>query len=129
MLTRAGVHATKLPLVAMTTTRLQSTSSGNPVRRVVVIGSGLMGSGIVQVAATNGLAVTMVDVKQDLLDKARARIDSSLQVLSSVIAIIIWGEKNAEKEIQKEFKIHKIFGISWVNKMKKESNLTISHNN
>jgi 3-hydroxyacyl-CoA dehydrogenase len=34
-----------------------------------VIGSGLMGSGIAQAAALNGFPVTMVDIKQEYLDK------------------------------------------------------------
>jgi len=49
------------------------------IKHVTVIGSGLMGSGIVQVTAASGIAVTMVDIKQELLDKAKARIETSLQ--------------------------------------------------
>jgi len=77
------VTATALLLVKQSqfsSTAAAAAAAATPIKRIVVIGSGLMGSGIVQVAAANGLAVTMVDVKQDLLDKAKARIDSSLQV-------------------------------------------------
>jgi 3-hydroxyacyl-CoA dehydrogenase len=37
---------------------------------VGVLGSGIMGGGIASTAAINGLNVTMVDIKQELLDKA-----------------------------------------------------------
>jgi len=76
------VTATALLLVKQSqfSSTAAAAAAATPIKRIVVIGSGLMGSGIVQVAAANGLAVTMVDVKQDLLDKAKARIDSSLQV-------------------------------------------------
>ena len=38
---------------------------------VGVLGSGIMGGGIASTAAINGLNVTMVDIKQELLDKGR----------------------------------------------------------
>ena len=38
------------------------------IERVGVIGSGLMGSGIAQVAAYNGFNVTLVDVDQQRVD-------------------------------------------------------------
>lgn len=44
-------------------------SSHAPLKNIVVIGSGLMGSGIVQVAAQAGYSLTMVDVKPDALEK------------------------------------------------------------
>ena len=40
------------------------------IERVGVIGSGLMGSGIAQVAAYNGFNVTLVDVDQARVDAA-----------------------------------------------------------
>lgn len=48
------------------------------VDRVLVVGSGLMGSGIAQVAAQAGLTVTLVDTAEAALEGARARIDDSL---------------------------------------------------
>ena len=38
------------------------------IKNVTVFGSGLMGAGIVQVAAHAGYNVTMVDVEQDFID-------------------------------------------------------------
>ncbi|XP_064402152.1 hydroxyacyl-coenzyme A dehydrogenase, mitochondrial-like [Halichondria panicea] len=49
-----------------------------PIERVTVIGSGLMGSGIAQVAAQTGHGVQLVDVSQDVLSVASKRIESSL---------------------------------------------------
>lgn len=46
--------------------------------RVLVVGAGLMGSGIAQVCAQAGYHVDMVDVSRQALDRAAAAIDSSL---------------------------------------------------
>src|SRR2546430_15945985 len=48
------------------------------IRRVGVLGCGLMGSGIAQVAATAGYETTVRDVAQPVWDKARAGIEKSL---------------------------------------------------
>jgi 3-hydroxybutyryl-CoA dehydrogenase len=43
-----------------------------------VVGGGQMGSGIAHVAAASGITVTLVDVEQRFIDKARATIDKNL---------------------------------------------------
>ena len=48
------------------------------MQRVVVVGGGIMGNGIAQVVATSGLDVTLVDVSDAALEKAKARIEKSL---------------------------------------------------
>jgi 3-hydroxybutyryl-CoA dehydrogenase len=48
------------------------------IKKVVVYGAGTMGSGIAQVCAASGLDVTMVDIKQDFIDKGMASIEKSL---------------------------------------------------
>ena len=48
------------------------------ISRVGVLGCGLMGSGIAQVAATAGYATIVRDVAQPILDKAKAGIEKSL---------------------------------------------------
>src|SRR5436309_2127992 len=48
------------------------------IKRVGVLGSGLMGSGIAQVAAAAGFDTTVRDVSQQVWDKARAGIEKSL---------------------------------------------------
>ncbi|XP_035221432.1 hydroxyacyl-coenzyme A dehydrogenase, mitochondrial-like [Stegodyphus dumicola] len=49
------------------------------IKNVTVIGSGLMGSGIAQVAAQTGHDVILVDVSEPILEKATASIKKSLQ--------------------------------------------------
>lgn len=52
------------------------------IRKVAVIGSGTMGHGIAEVTALAGYEVVMVDVAQDLLNKALERIKWSLDKLA-----------------------------------------------
>ena len=51
------------------------------IEHIAVIGSGQMGNGIAQVAACAGYSVTMVDIKQEFLDKGMNTISSSLNRL------------------------------------------------
>jgi 3-hydroxybutyryl-CoA dehydrogenase len=51
------------------------------IERVGVVGAGTMGHGIAQVFAQSGLAVTLQDVAQPALDRARAAIENSLERL------------------------------------------------
>lgn len=48
------------------------------IKRVGVLGCGLMGSGIAQVAAAAGYETTVRDVSKELLDRGRAGIEKSL---------------------------------------------------
>ncbi len=48
------------------------------LRKAVVIGSGAMGHAITQILAMNGLAVTMVDINDEILEKAKDKIKWSL---------------------------------------------------
>uniref|UniRef100_A0A1B0C9M7 3-hydroxyacyl-CoA dehydrogenase n=1 Tax=Lutzomyia longipalpis TaxID=7200 RepID=A0A1B0C9M7_LUTLO len=57
-------------------TRKMSTSRG--IEKVVVIGGGLMGAGIAQVAASSGFRVTLVEINEQLVEKAKANIQKSL---------------------------------------------------
>lgn len=58
------------------------------IEKVGVVGCGLMGHGIVQVAATGGCQVVALETQQGALDKGIARIEKSLAKLAS---------KNVEK--------------------------------
>merc|ERR1711973_427023 len=49
------------------------------VKEVVVMGGGLMGTGIAQVAAQAQQKVALVDINQDILNKAEKRISESLK--------------------------------------------------
>ncbi|HET7321809.1 MAG TPA: 3-hydroxybutyryl-CoA dehydrogenase [Longimicrobiaceae bacterium] len=48
------------------------------IKNVAVIGAGTMGNGIVHVFAQHGYPVTMIDVREEALEKARATIASNL---------------------------------------------------
>src|ERR1700690_3963165 len=48
------------------------------IKKVGVLGCGLMGSGIAQVCATAGFDVTVLEVEQKFLDKGFAGIEKSL---------------------------------------------------
>src|ERR1700731_3878837 len=52
------------------------------IKRVAVLGCGLMGSGIAQVCATAGFDVPVLEVEQRFLDKGFAGIEKSLAKLS-----------------------------------------------
>jgi len=58
------------------------------VQTTAVVGAGTMGNGIAHVFALHGYDVTLIDLDEDLLDDARATIESNLsrQVNKDVIA-------------------------------------------
>ncbi len=51
------------------------------IKRVVVVGAGVMGNGIAQVFARAGIQVGLVDVDDKALQRARSRIKSDLDNL------------------------------------------------
>ena len=61
-----------------TMTQSQEAGPAAAIKQVVVIGGGTMGNGIAQVFATSGFDVTLVDVKQDLVDRALTTITKNL---------------------------------------------------
>lgn len=64
----------------LSSARAFSSSAVNMViKNITVIGSGLMGSGIAQVAAQTGHNVTLVDISDNVLQHATANIKKSLQ--------------------------------------------------
>ena len=48
------------------------------IKKICVIGAGIMGHGIAQLAATHGYDVNLVDVDDEVLNKAKASIEKSL---------------------------------------------------
>lgn len=56
-----------------------SASLNAKIQEVIVIGGGLMGAGVAQVAAATGHKVTLVDIDQKILDKSSARIAESIK--------------------------------------------------
>ena len=73
---------------------------------VSVIGAGTMGSGIAQVAASNGCQVTIVDSFPQALENSQFKLKSILNRLV---------EKG---KISKEESQHIISNINWTSKMK-----------
>ncbi|KAI8812504.1 hydroxyacyl-CoA dehydrogenase [Cladochytrium replicatum] len=54
-------------------------ASAAGLSKIVVVGAGLMGSGIAQVSAQSNLQVTLVDVKPEFVEKGREMISTSLK--------------------------------------------------
>ncbi|NVM44522.1 MAG: 3-hydroxyacyl-CoA dehydrogenase family protein [Candidatus Lokiarchaeota archaeon] len=48
------------------------------IKNICVIGAGVMGSGIAQLAATHGYHVNLVDVNEEILEKAKVTMDKNL---------------------------------------------------
>ncbi|XP_023935578.1 probable 3-hydroxyacyl-CoA dehydrogenase B0272.3 isoform X2 [Bicyclus anynana] len=61
------------------TRNFSNTTSLNAIKTVTVVGGGLMGSGIAQVAAQAGLNVNLIDLKPELLENAQKSIQNNLQ--------------------------------------------------
>lgn len=57
----------------------QTAAMSNAIKNVTVVGSGLMGAGIAQVAAQTGHSVTMVDIDPVAVEKAQKRIADSIK--------------------------------------------------
>ncbi|GAH70433.1 unnamed protein product, partial [marine sediment metagenome] len=49
------------------------------INKICVIGAGVMGSGIVQLLATYGYNVTLVDENEEILNKAKNAIEKNLE--------------------------------------------------
>jgi len=49
------------------------------IKKVCLIGSGIMGAGIAQLAATHGYNVNLVDVNEEILNKAKSSIKNNLE--------------------------------------------------
>jgi 3-hydroxybutyryl-CoA dehydrogenase len=52
------------------------------IKKVGVVGGGLMGSGIAQTAAQAGYDVLMAEVNQELLDRGIGRVEGAWKMLS-----------------------------------------------
>src|SRR5215510_10240484 len=48
------------------------------IKKIGVLGAGLMGAGIAQVAVTSGYEVTVVEVSEELIEKGLSGIEKSL---------------------------------------------------
>ena len=59
------------------------------IKRVVIIGGGLMGSGIAQVAAQTGHDVAVVDLNDQVLKKSQTNIETSIKRVAKKIYKVI----------------------------------------
>ncbi|KAJ1979674.1 hypothetical protein H4R34_002734 [Dimargaris verticillata] len=75
----AALMHTSNPALAPADSAPAGSEVERPFSKVVVYGSGLMGSGIAQVAAQYNYQVTLVDLNQNMLDKGQGYIRSSLK--------------------------------------------------
>jgi enoyl-CoA hydratase/3-hydroxyacyl-CoA dehydrogenase len=53
------------------------------VKKIAVVGSGLMGSGIGQVALMGGYSVVMIDIKEEFVDKGVAKIKEGIEKVAA----------------------------------------------
>ena len=67
------------------------------IKHIFVVGSGTMGNGIAQVAATSGYQVTCMDVQSAALEKAKAAIAKSTAKLLEKGTITQEGKDSADK--------------------------------
>ena len=65
------------------------------LEKIFVVGAGTMGNGIAQTAAVSGFQVTMMDVDQGQLDKAKGTISKSVEKLFQKEKITAEGKENA----------------------------------
>jgi len=59
------------------------TNTAQPINTVMVIGAGIMGAGIAQVAAQAGCQVLMFDAREGAAEQARAKLASTLEGLAA----------------------------------------------
>jgi 3-hydroxybutyryl-CoA dehydrogenase len=99
----------------MTNQKSKISNQQSQIKHVGIIGSGTMGSGIAQVAATSGCKVKLYDTNQAALDKAKAALEKILNRLIEKGRI----DDDEKSRIQSN--------ISYVNSLKElsDSNLTI----
>lgn len=65
------------------------------IRRVGVVGAGVMGCQIAEVMSLNGMEVVMMDISEDILNRALTRIEASLTEL------ITFHKTKAEREVKR----------------------------
>jgi len=74
-----NMSLSKLHMASMINRSFSTSTVQAAIKNITVIGGGLMGSGIAQVAAQSGHNVIMVDLDQKVLEKSQNAIGKSLQ--------------------------------------------------
>ncbi len=73
----------RLTLTNQKTNSLMSIRTYMVIEHIAIIGAGQMGNGIAQVSSCAGYRVTMIDIKQEFVDKGMSTIEKSLNKLVS----------------------------------------------
>ena len=73
----------RLTLTNQKTNSLMSIRTCMVIEHIAIIGAGQMGNGIAQVSSCAGYRVTMIDIKQEFVDKGMSTIEKSLNKLVS----------------------------------------------
>jgi 3-hydroxybutyryl-CoA dehydrogenase len=84
------------------------------IRNIAVLGAGLMGSGIAQVAATAGYEVTLVEVSDELIEKGLSGIGKSLAKFVEKGAIIAGQKDGALARLRGTTKVEDVAGADIV---------------
>ena len=69
------------------------------IHKIAVLGAGQMGNGIAQVAAFAGFQVTMIDIKQEYVDKGLSTIERSLDKLVTKEKITLQSANDARSNL------------------------------
>jgi 3-hydroxybutyryl-CoA dehydrogenase len=88
------------------------------IKKPFVVGAGIMGSGIGQLCAQHGLGVTVIDVTEEIVGKARAKVTNGLQrrvekgkitqdEMDTVLSLINW-DTNLELAAECDFVIEAV---------------------
>ncbi len=65
------------------------------IQKILIVGSGLMGSGIAQVCAQAGLDVLLSDVSHEALEKALKNIEWSVgKLVDKGNTVVVWEQNN-----------------------------------
>src|SRR5688572_33343651 len=84
------------------------------IKKIGVLGAGLMGAGVAQVAATGGYEVTLVDISDELIEKGLNGIEKSLGKFVEKGAITAAQKDGALQRLRGTAKLEDIAGADIV---------------
>src|SRR5262245_43464615 len=84
------------------------------IKKIGVLGAGLMGAGIAQVAATSGYEVTLVEVSEKLIEKGLSGIEKSLAKFAEKGAISSRQKDDALRRLRGTTELEEVAGADIV---------------
>jgi 3-hydroxybutyryl-CoA dehydrogenase len=84
------------------------------IKKIGVLGAGLMGAGIAQVAATSGYEVTVVEVSEELIEKGLRGIEKSLAKFAEKGAISAGQKDDALRRLRGTTELEEVAGADIV---------------